>query len=141
MLFYFVVTGESKIHKIVCDSLCCSFDGGPCISMKMEPGTAKFRLKKQITFSQAFDKPPTVAASATKATNLWRKKIRTFKWTLFSRASSSDAHAPRDHFFLSLDFHELWRIVMSVCLFAEIKWQWTTLVLGSVTTSVHYSCL
>ena len=40
--------------------------------------------------------------------------------------------------FLSLDFHELWGSVMSVCLLTEVKRQWVTLVLGWVTASVHY---
>ena len=44
-------------------------------------------------------------------------------------------------FYLSPDFHELWRSVMSICLFTEVKQQCTTLVLGWVTTSVHYLCL
>ena len=63
----------------------------------------------------------------------------------FLIASSSEARASRDYFFflffLSLDFHELWCSVMSICLFTEVKQQWATLVLGWVTTSVHYSCL
>ena len=46
-----------------------------------------------------------------------------------------------DHLFLSLDFHELWQSVMSASLFTEVKQQWATLVLGWVTTSVHYSSL
>ena len=36
-------------------------------------------------------------------------------------------------FFLSPDFHRLWRSVMSVCLLTEVKRQWATLVLGWVT--------
>ena len=43
--------------------------------------------------------------------------------------------------FLSVDFHELWCDVMCTCLFTEIKQQWAMLVLGWVTTLVHYSCL
>ena len=30
--------------------------------------------------------------------------------------------------FLSPDFHELWRSVMSICLFTEVKQQWAMLV-------------
>ena len=41
--------------------------------------------------------------------------------------SSSKANASRDHFFvLSLDFHELWHSMTSICLFIEVKWQWAT---------------
>ena len=40
-----------------------------------------------------------------------------------------------DHFLLSLDFHELWRSMMSICLLTEVKQQWTTLILGWVTIS------
>ena len=36
-------------------------------------------------------------------------------------------------FFLSPDFHELWRSVMSICLLTEVKQQWAMLVLGWVT--------
>ena len=39
--------------------------------------------------------------------------------------------------FLSPDF-ELWLNVMSICLFTEVKWYWATLLLGWVTTLVHY---
>ena len=39
-------------------------------------------------------------------------------------------------FFLSPDFHQLWRIVMSICLLTEVKRQWATLVLGWVTVWV-----
>ena len=35
--------------------------------------------------------------------------------------------------FLSPKFHELWRSMMSICLFTEVKLQWATLVLGWVT--------
>ena len=38
--------------------------------------------------------------------------------------------------FLSPDFHELWRSVMSICLLTEDKRQWATLVLGLVIVSV-----
>ena len=55
--------------------------------------------------------------------------------------SSSEAHASRDHFFLSPDFHELRRSLMSICLFIKVKQQWATLVLGWVTAPVHYLCL
>ena len=48
---------------------------------------------------------------------------------------------PNFIFFLSLDFHELWRSVMSICLITEAEQQWALLVLGWVTISVHYSCL
>ena len=51
-----------------------------------------------------------------------------------------EARASRDHFFglfiyffLSPDFHELWRSVMSICLLTEVKRQWAMLVLGWVT--------
>ena len=49
--------------------------------------------------------------------------------------SSTSPSASRNHFFffLSLDFHELWRSVRSICLFT--KWQWATLVLGWVSIS------
>ena len=30
---------------------------------------------------------------------------------------------------------------MSACLLTEVKWQWSTLVLGCVTASVHFACL
>ena len=62
-------------------------------------------------------------------------------------ANSSEAPASRDHyflvfffFFLAPDCHELWCSVMSTCLIPEVKQQWANLVLGWVTTSVHYSC-
>ena len=45
----------------------------------------------------------------------------------------------RGHFSLSPDFHELWRNMMSTYLLTEVKRQWTMLVLGLVTASVHYS--
>ena len=44
-------------------------------------------------------------------------------------------------FFLSPDFHEFWHSVRSTCLITEVKQQWTMLLLGLVTTSVHYWCL
>ena len=64
----------------------------------------------------------------------------------FLSVGSSESHSSRDHsflvvFFLSQDFHELWHSVMSICLFTEVKQQQATLVLGLVTTSVHYLCL
>ena len=45
------------------------------------------------------------------------------------------ARASTDHFFVcvSLDFHQLWRSVMSICLLTEVKQQWVMLVLGWVT--------
>ena len=45
--------------------------------------------------------------------------------------------------FLSLDNHELWRArnMMSTCPNTVVKYHRATLVLGRVTTSVHYSCL
>ena len=49
-----------------------------------------------------------------------------------------EACTSRDHFFfffLSLDFHELWRSVMSICVFTEVKLHWAMLVLGWVTAS------
>ena len=52
---------------------------------------------------------------------------------------SSETRATRDLFFLSSDFHELWRRVLSACLLTEVKQQWAMLVLGWVTASVHYS--
>ena len=47
----------------------------------------------------------------------------------FLSVSSSEVCTSRDHFLLSLDFHELWRSVMSAHLFTEGKPQWATLVL------------
>ena len=69
----------------------------------------------------------------------------------FLSASSSEARASSHHFFclffcffflvfLSLDFHKLWYSVMSISLSTEVKQQWAMLVLGLVTTSVHYLC-
>ena len=61
---------------------------------------------------------------------------------IFKSTNSSKAHTSRDHFsffFLSLDFHELWPSVMTACLFTEVKAiVRAMLVLGWVTTSVHY---
>ena len=54
----------------------------------------------------------------------------------FLSTSSSDAH-----FFLSPDFYELWHSVMSICQVTEVKQQCVTIVLGWLTTSVHYLCL
>ena len=55
----------------------------------------------------------------------------------FLSVSSSEACASRDHsfrgFFLSPDFHELWRSVISICLLTEVKRQWATLVVVWVT--------
>ena len=62
----------------------------------------------------------------------------TVYFKIYLSASSREACASRNHFFLSLDFHELWFRVMSICLFTEVKQQWASLVLGWVTTSVHY---
>ena len=45
------------------------------------------------------------------------------------------------YFVLSLDFHELWCSMISTCLITEVKQQWSMLVLGWMTASVHYSCL
>ena len=65
---------------------------------------------------------------------------------MFLSASSSEAHASRNHFFFvsyfwSPDFHELRHSVMSACLLTEVKHQWAMLVLGWVTASVHYFCV
>ena len=38
--------------------------------------------------------------------------------------------------FLSPVYHELWHSMMSICLFAEVKWQWAMLVLGWLTMHV-----
>ena len=38
-----------------------------------------------------------------------------------------------------LDSHELWRSMMSICLLTEVKWQWAMLILGWLTTLVHYA--
>ena len=57
----------------------------------------------------------------------------------FLITSSSKARISRDHIFLSPDFHELWHSVMSTCLITEVKQEWTTLVLGWVTSSVQYA--
>ena len=46
------------------------------------------------------------------------------------------AYISRNKFFLSPNFHQLWHSVMSICLLTEVKRQWATLVLGSVTVSV-----
>ena len=58
----------------------------------------------------------------------------------FLAMSSSKAHGSRNHFlfifffiFLSRDFHELWRSVMNIGLFTEVK----QLILGWVTASVY----
>ena len=56
------------------------------------------------------------------------------KW--FLSASSGEARTSRDDFFSSLDFHELWYSVMTICLFTEAMQQWATLVLGWVTVRV-----
>ena len=64
----------------------------------------------------------------------------------FLNESTSDARTSLDHFFqgffffLSLDLHELWRSLMSICLFTLALRQWATLVVGWVTAWVHYSC-
>ena len=47
-------------------------------------------------------------------------------WVFFK----CEPRASRDHFFLSLHFHELWCRVMSICLLTEVKRQWAMLVLG-----------
>ena len=54
----------------------------------------------------------------------------------FLSNSSSKAHTSRDHF-----FHEWWCSMSRICLLTEVKQQWAMLVLGWVTTSVHYSSL
>ena len=66
----------------------------------------------------------------------WQKRITAYD---FLSASSSKAHASREHFlnffcfFLSLCLHELWHRVMSTHLITEVKQQWAMLVLGWVT--------
>ena len=57
----------------------------------------------------------------------------------FLSVSSGEARHSRDHFFLSPDFHELWPSMMSISLFTEVKQQWAMIVMGWVTTLVHYS--
>ena len=44
-------------------------------------------------------------------------------------------------YFLSPDFHNLCRGRNDCPSFTEVEQQWDTLVLGWVTTSVHYLCL
>ena len=88
-----------------------------------------------------------------------------YVWALSSRTSTdyfflsflstnlSRVCTSRDHlFFWSLDFHELWhghndRLSFTEVVawpqwlcFTEVRRWWATLVLGWVTTSVHYSC-
>ena len=76
----------------------------------------------------------------TKATNCnehWHV-IVFFKHVLHPR------HLLRHHldinfsFFVSPDFHELWRSIMHNCLITEVKQQWATLALGWVNPSGHY---
>ena len=55
--------------------------------------------------------------------------------------NSSEACTSRNHFFLSLDFHEWCCSVMSICLITEVKRQRATLVLGWVTALVQYCSL
>ena len=58
-----------------------------------------------------------------------------------SALASRNPFPPPFFFHSSPDFHKLWHSVMCVCLFTEVKRQWATLVLGRVTTSVHYCSL
>ena len=65
---------------------------------------------------------------------------------LFVSTRSSKALASRYHFFfqffyVSLDFHEFCHCVINACLLAELKQQWTTLVLEWLMALVHYSFL
>ena len=71
---------------------------------------------------------------------LWLYLYLTLLWELLSHLINCMFQTFYFAFF-SLDFHELWRSMMSICLFTEVKQQWATLVLGWVTASVHYSCL
>ena len=54
-----------------------------------------------------------------------------------TKAFEPEACASGNHFifyfFLSLDFHELWGSVMSICLSTGVKEQWVIFVLGWVT--------
>ena len=59
----------------------------------------------------------------------------------YSEARASTGHIFREGGGLPLDFHDLWHSMMSKSLFTEIKQQRATLVLGWLTTSVHYLCL
>ena len=74
---------------------------------------------------------------------LWCATNRT-KFYLFIFLSTSSSEAMLlgitffSYFFLSRNFHGLWRSVMSICLPIEVKQQWAMLVLGWVAASVHY---
>ena len=61
--------------------------------------------------------------------------------SFFLSVSSSEAHASRDHFFLSPNFHELWHGHNDCLSFTKVKWRWATLVMGWVTSLMHYLCL
>ena len=74
-----------------------------------------------------------------KIVNILNLHTRRYLLTMyFLSASTSEAHASRNHFFFSPDFNELWPSVTSIC---SLKWQWATLVLGWVTVLVYYVCL
>ena len=49
---------------------------------------------------------------------------------IFLSASSNEARASRNHFFLSPDFHKIGRSMMNISLFTEVKQQWAMLVQG-----------
>ena len=66
----------------------------------------------------------------------FQRSVPDGKFCLFLSVSLDRALASTDHFFLSPDFHQLWRSVMSICLLTEVKRQWAILVLGWVTVSV-----
>ena len=55
--------------------------------------------------------------------------------------SSSEGRASRNHLFHVFGLHEMLRSALSNCLFAEVKPQWTMLILGWVIALVPYSCL
>ena len=58
----------------------------------------------------------------------------------FLSTSSSKAHTSRDHcfrYFLSPDFHEMWRSMISTHPINEVKHQWAMLVLGWATVGFH----
>ena len=55
---------------------------------------------------------------------------------MFSSMSSSKARTSSYHFFLSLDFHEMWYSVMSAGFFTEVKRQWVSTGMGD-----HFSVL
>ena len=75
---------------------------------------------------------------------LWLTFVDQKLFGLVLSTNSSKAGTSRDHSFscfLSPDFYELCRSVMSACLLTEVKRQRAKVVLGWVTTSVCFSFL